>query len=104
MILIEFFFSSEFNLHRGHQIERKNYIDDLKVGKWTSDEQPESRSPNPHWERRDGGSIPQYDRNFRQNRNNSGQWNDRRPRHRNHRWSNTDDDRNYRDHNNGMHV
>jgi len=80
----------EFNLHRGHEIERKNYLDDLKLGKWASQEQSESQGSNPgnsQFERRDG---------YHQ------QWSDRRPRYYQSRfssWSNSDN-RNWRNHRN----
>jgi len=83
----------EFKIHRGHPIERQNYLDDLKKGKWAApEEQPESQGSNP--------SGSQFDQNYRysshQFSNDSReryQWTDRRPRaylNRDSRWGNND--------------
>ena len=80
-----------FNSHRGHEIERKNYLDDLKIGKWASQEQSESSGSNP------GNS--QFER-----RDSYQEWNDRRrPRYYRSRFSRSSnsDSRNWRNHRNG---
>ena len=80
-----------FNSHRGHEIERKNYLDDLKIGKWASQEQSESSGSNP------GNS--QFER-----RDSYQEWNDRRrPRYYRSRFSRSSnsDGRNWRNHRNG---
>jgi len=79
-----------FNSHRGHEIERKNYLDDLKIGKWASQEQSESSGSNP------GNS--QFER-----RDSYQEWNDRRrPRYYRSRFSRSSnsDSRNWRNHRN----
>ena len=93
----------EFKIHRGHPIERQNYLDDLKKGKWAApEEQPESQGSNPR------GS--QFDQNYRyssrqfsSDRRERYQWTDRRPRaylNRDSRWGNND--RNWPDQQNGI--
>ena len=103
--LINKIFFSEFKIHRGHPIERQNYLDDLKKGKWAApEEQPESQGSNP--------SGSQFDQNYRysshQFSNDSReryQWTDRRPRaylNRDSRWGNND--RNWPDQQNGINL
>ena len=100
---IDMIFFSEFKIHRGHPIERQNYLDDLKKGKWAApEEQPESQGSNPR------GS--QFDQNYRyssrqfsNDRRDRYQWTDRRPRaylNRDSRWGNND--RNWPDQQNGI--
>ena len=103
---LSYIFFSEFKIHRGHPIERQNYLDDLKKGKWTApEEQPESQGSNPRGSQFfDQGRDDRYSsRQFSNESRERYQWTDRRPRaylNRDSRWGNTD--RNWPDQQNGI--